>query len=118
MATSTAKIQRNRGDTTAFTVTIEEPNGTLVDVTGYSFIFTVDPSKAPAAGGGELYSLSVGSGITISDGPNGEITIGMSVSDSDQTPGDYFYDLQMTDLGSLITTILKGDYEVIQDITK
>lgn len=117
-AVSVANLCRVRGDTTQFTVTVTTNGTTPIDITGFAFAFTVDPSEEPIDNTNNLFQLTVGSGLTITDGPNGVLTIGLSPANADQTPGEYFYDLQMTDGGGLVTTILRGTYEVSQDITK
>lgn len=117
-AVSQVDLCRTRGDTSTFTVTITTDGTTPIDVTGFTFLFTVDLNPDPLDSADNLFQLSVGSGITLSDPTNGVITLGITEVQADQTPDVYFYDLQMTDTGSLITTILKGEYEVVQDITK
>lgn len=114
-----ANLSRIRGDTTPFTVTITTDGVTTIDVTGYYFVMTADPSNAPTNSDNNLFQLtSPSGGITLSDPTNGVITVTLTTGAADQTPGSYYYDLQMTDGSANITTILKGTYEVIQDITK
>lgn len=116
-AVSESNLCRVRGDTSPFRVAVS--NGTAaINITGYTFAFTVDPSPAPVDSANNLFQLTTGSGITITDGPNGIIQLQLSTPQADQAPSVYFYDLQMTDAGGLITTILRGQYEVQQDITK
>ncbi len=119
MATSVGNISRNKGDTTPFTVTILESDAvTPIDVTGFAFTMTVDPSATPPDNTTKVFDLTVGAGIVISDGPAGVITVTLTTSAADTEPGNYHYDIQMVDLGGIITTILKGTYKVIQGITK
>jgi hypothetical protein len=117
-AVSEVNLCRTRGDTSTFTVTVTTDGTTPIDITGFTFLFTVDPSSEPTDNLNNLFQLSVGSGITLTDPTNGVMTIGITALQADQLPETYFYDLQMTDTSSLITTILKGEYEILQDITK
>lgn len=105
-------ICRTRGDTFPFDLTIQL-NGTAVDITGNTFLLTVDPSPAPADALNNLFQNTP----AIQDGPNGIIRVTLSTGDADQTPGTYFYDLQMTS-GASIRTIAKGQWVVEQDVTK
>lgn len=108
-------IERKRGDTYAdeFTVT-SETTGAAIDITGYTFLLTVDPSKAPANADANLYSLT---GV-ITNAAGGVVEFAPSAVQADQTPGDYWYDVQMTDTSSRIRTIASGQYKYVQDITK
>lgn len=112
-------ICRVRGDTDSFTVTVQDAAGNAIDITGFSFLLTVDPSEAPEDAVNNLFQLSSpAGGIALSDPVNGEITVTLTAVQADQTPQVYFYDLQMTDTGGAVKTILKGQWEVVQDITK
>lgn len=104
---------RVRGDTFPFSVTITQA-GVAVDITGYTIVMTVDPSEEPADALANLFTNTA----VITDGPNGVATFTLSAGDADQTPGDYFHDMQLTDGGGNIRTFARGTYQVIQDITK
>lgn len=106
------RICRSRGDTFPFDLTIKL-NGVAVNVTTDSFVLTVDPDEAPDDAANNLFANIP----TIVDGPNGIIRVTLSVSDADQTPDSYFYDLQQTS-GSATRTIMRGSWVVSQDISK
>ena len=110
---ATLDICRIRGDTFPFTVTISQ-GGSPVDISGYTIVMTVDPSEEPSDALNNLFSLTG----TVTDGPNGQVTFALTAPDADQTPGEYYHDMQFTDLSGNIRTFAKGSYEVIQDITK
>lgn len=103
----------SRGDTTPWTFTIKL-SGAVVNITGFSYLLTVDPSDEPADAVNNLFQLTG----TVTDGPNGIVEFSMSVSQADQTPDQYFYDLQQTDGSSNIRSVAKGGFEFKQDITK
>jgi hypothetical protein len=104
----------SRGDTVPYTLTITSDGTTAINITGYTFALTVDPSPAPADALNNLFAL-VGS---VTDGPNGIVEFELSAVQSDQSPGVYFYDVQMTDGAGKIRTVASGQYEFLQDVTK
>lgn len=107
-------ICRKRGDTNPFTLTIKDGDGNAIDISLYAFVLTVDPSPDPADASENLFQLSG----TIVDGPNGIVSFEPTTLQADQEPDTYFYDVQMTDDASKIRTILQGEFEISQDITK
>lgn len=106
-------ITRFRGDTAPDTgaATLD---GVALDVTGCSFILTVDPAKAPTSAATNLFSLPG----TLVNSATGEIKFPITETQSDQTPGTYYYDIQMTDSAGLTRTIALDKYIIKQDITK
>ena len=105
----------SRGDTTPWTFTIKTCTPlAVVNITGFSYLLTVDPSDEPADSVNNLFQLEG----TITDGPNGIVQFKLSVSNANQTPNVYFYDLQQTDGAGKIRTIAKGQFEFQQDTTK
>lgn len=113
---SEAKLCRKRGDTYPIVVQVKDAEtGAVVPLTSDTFLLTVDPSPAPADDGANLFQL-VG---TIVDAPNGKVRFGpLSDPQSDQVPSTYFYDVEWTNPGGDVRTILQGEWEVEQDITK
>jgi hypothetical protein len=104
----------SRGDTTPWTFTILKADGvTPENITGFSYLLTVDPSDEPADAVDNLFSLTG----TVTDGPNGVVQFELSVAQADNF-GEFFFDLQQTDGASKIRTIVKGAWEFKQDITK
>ncbi|MGH3373623.1 MAG: hypothetical protein ACRDP6_02670 [Actinoallomurus sp.] len=103
-----------RGDTVRFTFSIKDSSGAAVDVTGASFLLTVDPSSTPADSANNLFQLSG----SITDAPGGVVQFHMTSVQSDQDPGEYAYDLQMTDSLPSIRTIARGKFTFEQDVTK
>ena len=113
-APATADFCRTRADTYPFTITFTDENGAAIDITGFTYLLTVDPDSAPADATNNLFQNTP----VVTDGPNGVITVTLTPSEADQAPGVYFYDLQQTDTGGAVRTVLKGQWEVVQDITK
>lgn len=103
-----------RGDTFPWTFTLKDSAGIAVDITGFGFKLTVDPSAEPSDNTANLFQLTG----TVTNGPGGVVRFAMSAINSDQLPGVYFFDLEMTDGTAAIRTIAKGQFEFEQDITK
>lgn len=91
-----------------FTVTmppVKDSSGTVVDITGFTITSTMKAS----------YLTTTGTDFTatVSNGPQGIITLTM---DSDDTSilnvGRFVYDVLMTDLGSISTRVFEGQVEV------
>lgn len=107
-------ITRKRGDTYAETITVTDSAGTAIDITGYTFKLTVDPSKTPADATANLFFI-VG---TILVAVDGTVEFAPSPIQADQTPGTYYYDVQLIDAAGRIRTIALDKWVVTQDITK
>ena len=103
-----------RADTVPFTFTLVDEDGSPIDITGSTFILTVDPEPDPVDASANLFTVP---GV-ITDGPGGVVQFTPSSVDLDQTPDTYFYDVEWTDAGSNIRTIVNGEFEIRQDISK
>jgi hypothetical protein len=106
-------ITRFRGDTNPDTG-FAAIGGVAIDITGCSFILTVDPEKAPADATNNLFALT---GVIV-DAPTGEVKFPITDLQANQTPGTYYYDIQMIDSGGEKRTIALDKYTFKQDITK
>ena len=100
-----------RGDTAVFGFDILNTDKTPATIAGFSYTLTVNSSPAPVGGTppAEFSAVGAVSGNTVS--------INLTPSEADRV-GVFFYDLQETDTGGLITTVAKGQIEWQQDITK
>ncbi len=108
-------ITRKRGDTYADEITVTSATtGLPIDISGYSFVMTLDPEKAPATAANNLYSITG----TIIDGPAGRVEFAPSALQADQAPGTYYYDIQLIDGALRKRTIALDKYVYQQDITK
>ncbi len=109
-------IQRTRADTFPFTMVFtDKVTGTAIDLTGSTFKLTVDPSPAPADALGNLFTNVP---VIVGAGTDGRIRVTLSAGDANQTPAVYFYDIEQIDGASAVRTLVKGQWEVEQDITK
>jgi len=102
-----------RGDSPVIPIVINDSAGTAINVTGGVFVLTVDPSDEPVDATANVFSV-VG---VLSDPVNGKVTFQPTILNTAVTPGGYFYDVEMTLNGS-VRTILKGAFEIQQDISK
>ncbi len=109
---ATKDICWGRGDSNALGFEIQLPDGSVEDITGYTFRLTVNTEKNPDPET-ELFTV-VG---VITDAANGKVVFAPTTGDTDQEPGKYFYDIEQTAAG-LVTTRIKGRCEIIQDISK
>lgn len=95
---------------------IKDSNDVAIDVTGYSFKMDIRKCKNDAD---VILSLTSPIDIDVSDAVNGNIVI--SISDTvtlNLNEGNAVYDLQWTtDLG-IITTILEGNIQILETVTK
>ena len=107
-------ITRKRGDTHADEfIVISKRTATVINITGHTFLLTVDPSEDPTGSGANIFQLTG----TFTDAAAGEVKFAPSVAQANNV-GNYFYDLEMTDAGGLLRTIDYGSYTMLQDITK
>ena len=105
---------RRRGDTNPVQYAAKDAAGAIRDITSHSFTLTVDPSEGAPTGANNLFT-STG---TIINASTGRVDFPISTANADQTPGNYFYEVQMIDAGGLITTITSGQWRVVQDVVK
>jgi len=102
-------IIRKRGDTKSINLSLTDSAGAVLDITGFTFTLSVTQLEAPESADYEFQSTG-----TITDGPNGRVSFPISAGDSDRI-GDFFYDIEMVDGASEISTILEGNFTFIQD---
>jgi len=112
MAT-TLNIKRKRGDTRRIIFVIKDEDGAIIDISSWSlFLLTVDPEKAPIDNTNNLFQIT---GALITDGTDGRIGF---TPPGTADVGDYYYDVQATDVNSEKITFASGSYKLSQDITK
>ena len=116
MATVTeVNICRVRGDTDSFTVSLVDASAVAIDLTGSTVVLTVDPSNEPGDALANLFTLTGALSGTPTDGV---VTFTLTALDADQVPETYFYDVEWTNAGGVIKTVLRGTFTFEQDITK
>lgn len=106
-------IYRYRGDTYPDLFTITDSDGSTLDITGHTFLLSLDRLRAPLNTSTRLYQLTG----TIVDGPTGQVSFAPTAQQA-SIVGNFYYDLQMTDDLGDIKTVQTGIYSFTQDITK
>lgn len=103
-----------RGDSDAKGFIIQDANGVAIDITGFSFKLTVSSDRDPTDQVNEQFTIVGVIGVAA----DGTVSFAPTITDTDITPGVYFYDIEQTDVSSRIKTVIKGRVKIIQDITK
>ena len=104
---------RKRGDTYPIALSVTDADNVPVDITGATFLLTVDPSATPTDALANIFQ-STG---TITNALFGQVEFPISAVNADQL-GQFYYDIQMTSSGGIITTLATGSVTWEQDITK
>ena len=103
-----------RGDSDAKGFVVQDSLGVAVPITGFTFKLTVNSEKDPLTTVNQQFTV-VG---VITDAPAGKVAFSPTVSDTDIVAGTYFYDIEQTDAGGAISTLIIGKCIIVQDITK
>jgi len=108
-------LERKRGDTYADVFVFKnKATGVPLDLTGCSFLLTVDPTKDPVDNSANIYQLT---GTIVSPATDGRVSFAPSDLQANQL-GAFFFDIQMTDASGKKRTVDSGKYKYTQDITK
>ena len=105
-------IARYRGDTRRIRHVVTE-DGAVVDVTDWSFVLTISAVESPVDTEHQVAQI-VG---VIADAAAGIVDFTPEAGDV-ATAGDYFYDIEATDAGGGVSTLDKGVFTLLQDISK
>ncbi len=115
MAKLLGKVEWYRGDSYPVELTIKNATTkAVIDLTGFSFVLTVDTLKAPPDDTAKAFEIT---GV-IDDPTTGIVSFTPTVIQTDVPPKTYYYDIQMTDASGNIRTIAKNQFVILQDITK
>ena len=118
------EIKYVRGDTKpiVFRLWENKDNGTALDISGFTFKFTVNKKKAPIEGTDDPEFTLVGE--IVLPASDGRVRFLPSSIDSNLPPIstspviEYFYDFEVTDAEGFIGTEDLGKFKLTQDITK
>lgn len=104
------------GDTETISLTFKDQDSNLIDITGYTVFLTVKQSVN--ASKSDDFSV-IKKDVTVhSDPVNGATEVVLSSSDTAVRAENYVYDIQIKDVSGNITTVVRGDFHVTNDITK
>lgn len=96
------------GDTKTLVVTTKDASGNAVNITGSSIKWQAARSMGKAS----VLSKSTSSGIQITDGANGEFTVTLNPSDTEDLIGNYYHEAQITAADGTISTVLFGTMKI------
>jgi hypothetical protein len=111
------KLQIIRGDSADIDVVFEDSSGVAIDLTNKSVFFTVKDQ-------GELNTdnddnAKISKKITSHTDPTaGKTKITLTPTDTDLTPKDYVYDLQLVNGENNVISTQRDYLDIIQDVTK
>jgi len=108
-------ISRNwvRGDSQLLYCTITH-NGDVVDITGYTFYFTVKRDwNTPDAEA--VIALNI---TDLTDPTNGKFNINVSSSLTEDLLKNYVYDIRSEDTGGKFITLERGEINFVKDATR
>ena len=117
--------KKHRGDEYDISFTVVDDDGDPVDISaaattdlswGFATLDTTQEFPAPL---GALIGTAktIGSGITIIDGVNGDAQVTLESADTNgQGAGKYYHELQYTDPTGRVSTILYGIMELVKDL--
>jgi hypothetical protein len=109
------KIQIIKRDSKTFTIRVVDACGVAINITGYTVYFTVKSQANIGSNDGTAIIRKV---ITSHTNPTAGLTaIPLTSTDTNQTIGEYFYDIQMKSPTGAISSCVKGKCEILQDIT-
>lgn len=100
-----------RGDTETLVVTIQDDNGSAINITGRTYRAQIRSSQ-------DSTTIKASFTCTVTGGSSGQVTCVLSATDSATlSSGQYFWDLEETASG-VVSTILSGNVTVLADVTR
>jgi len=105
-------ITRFRGDTYRLRLLVKDSEtGVPLDLASMTAQLSVSSVENPAAPP-DIFSVS---GAIVTPATSGQIDF---VPPSNTAAGNYWYDVQVTDGSGQVRTLVKGEYRIVQDVTK
>jgi len=103
-----------RGDTCNFNVTVKDEDGVIFDLTGYTMDFTAKNDI-----GDSDSEAVISSEATISSPTSGIGVISLTPDDTTVNAQQYRYDIQISDGGNNVYTVIKNSLlEITDEITQ
>jgi hypothetical protein len=104
-------IKIMRGDTEVINVTVKNPDGTPVNLTGDTFASQIRYTRDSA-------TIAASFSCVVSNAAGGVVTLTLSsASSATLTAGLAYWDLQRTS-GGIVSTIVAGKCTVLADVTR
>lgn len=84
-------VEMMRGDARQMKVTAKDEDGQLLPLTGLTISYVISKKVGAEA----LTTKTIGSGITVTDAPNGAFTIDLLKSDTSTKIGEHYHECQL-----------------------
>ena len=107
-------LEIKRGDSKSYTLTFKDDDGALIDITDWTIFFTAKETVTDTDA-----NAKISKDITSHTDPtNGETQIQLNSTDTNLTPGNYIYDIQIKKDTGEINTIVEGTLTITKDVTQ
>lgn len=105
-------FEMHSGDTKDIEVSVLDELDAVVNITGATAVFILSNNPYSAA----IITKSSGSGIVITDGVAGLLTITLDPADTAALAGAFYYEVELTDASSRVSTIVVGQINIRADV--
>ena len=108
-----------QGDTKRVNFTLKKADGTALDLTGAMLRWEASRLKA-----GGLFSSTPAlvktdeNGIEVTDALNGFLTVTLSPADTLSISGDFYHELESTDVSGDVATVFSGQFRIKKALIK
>lgn len=114
-------FQMHSGNSRTLQFTINDEDGSAVDITSAAIrweLSKLDPDTTlPAPKGAPIVQKSVGSGVTVVDGPNGRCDVALDEADTEPLKGDHYHELRVVVAGETSTPSF-GKVEILKNLVE
>ena len=115
MARDRNALTVRRGDSYPLPFTLTDPaTGAALDLTDCTVVLTVSAEAAPEDDTAQVCQVA---GVLGDDPTTGAVSFTPTTADTG-TPGEYYYDIQVTDADSHVRTPITSTLTTLQDISK
>lgn len=109
-------INIDKGSDFELIIELQEDDGTIIDLTGYTAQMQIRPDTDSTV---IIIELSTANGRIVIDGPAGKLTLTIANADTEAITQDVgVYDLEITSGGALIERILQGNVAFSPEVTR
>ncbi len=105
-------FEMHSGDSKDIRVSVLDELDAVVDITGATAVFILSKNPYSAA----IVTKSSGSGIVITNGPGGILTVSLDPADTDALLGSFYYEIELTDALLKVSTIVVGQINIRADV--
>jgi len=101
------------GDDDTFTITYQDADGNVQDITGWTFWLTIKENKSDT----DAEAVVQKTVTSHTDPTNGKTEIDVDAADTEDLAGNYWYDMQREDENGDIKTFAHGVMSIREDTT-